>query len=125
MLQHPRSTVTTRRAPPQATTFLEGLWVLLVRNEGEIEVSDADGRVPVLALAGNDKTYLLGWKNAVKARQFAAAAELDGAEARMVVKGNKEEILRIVRTAGVAGLLVDFDATTKQYAQDVDLPSVV
>ncbi len=124
MLQHPRSTVTTRRAPPQAT-FLEGLWVLLVRNEGEIEISDADGRVPVLALAGNDKTYLLGWKNAVKARQFAAAAELDGAETRMVVKGNKEEILRIVRAAGVAGLLVDFDATTKQYAQDVDLPSVV
>lgn len=125
MLQHPRSTVTTRRAPPQATAFLEGLWVLLVRNEGEIEVSDADGRVPLLALAGNNKTYLLGWKNAVKARQFAATSELEGAEARMVVKGNKVEILRIVRAAGVAGLLIDFDATTKQYALDVDLPSVV
>jgi hypothetical protein len=125
MLQQPRSTVTTRRAPPQATTFLEGLWVLLVRNEGEIDVSDADGRVPLLALAGNNKTYLLGWKNAVKARQFAATSELEGAEARMVVKGNKDEVLRIVRSAGVAGLLVDFDATTKQYAADVDLPSVV
>ena len=125
MLQQPRSTVTTRRAPPQATTLLEGLWVLLVRNEGEIEASDADGRVPLLALAGNNKTYLLGWKNAFKARQFAAVSELEGAEARMVVKGNKEEILRIVRSAGVAGLLVDFDATTKQYAQDVDLPSII
>lgn len=125
MLQQPRSTVTTRRAPPQTTALLEGLWILLVRNEGELEVSDADGRVPVLALAGNNKTYLLGWKNAVKARQFAAASELEGAEARMVVKGNKDEILRIVRTAGVSGLLIDFDATTKQYAQDVDLPSIV
>lgn len=124
MLQHPRSAVPTRRAPPQAT-LLEGLWVLLVPNEGEIQVSDADGRVPVLALAGNNKTYLLGWKNAVKARQFAAASELEGAEPRMVVKGNKDEVLRIVRSAGVAGLLIDFDATTKQYAADVDLPSVV
>lgn len=125
MLQHPRSAAPTRRAPPQATTLLEGLWVLLVQNDGEITVSDTDGRVPVLALAGNDKTYLLGFKNAVKARQFVAASELEGAEPRMVVKGNKDEILRIVRTAGVAGLLVDFDATTKEYAHVAELSSVV
>ena len=125
MLHPPRSAVPTRRAPPQATTLLEGMWVLLVKNDGEIAVSDTDGRVPVLALAGNDKTYLLGFKNAVKARQFATASELEGAEARMVVKGNKDEILRIVRAAGVAGLLVDFDATTKEYAQVTELSSVV
>ncbi len=125
MLQHPRSAVTTRRAPPQATTLLEGLWVLLVQNDGELSAADSDGRVPVLALAGNDKTYLLGFKNAVKARQFATASELEGAEARMVVKGNKEELLRIVRSAGVAGLLVDFDATSKEYAHAAELSSVV
>lgn len=125
MLQHPRSAVTTRRAPPQATTLLEGLWVLLVQNDGELSATDSDGRVPVLALAGNDKTYLLGFKNAVKARQFATTSELEGAEARMVVKGNKEELLRIVRSAGVAGLLVDFDATSKEYAHAAELSSVV
>jgi hypothetical protein len=124
MMQQSRSAVPTRRAPPQATVLLEGLWVLMVQNEGEISVSDADGRVPVLALAGNDKTYLLGFKNAAKARQFMTTLELEGADARMVVKGNKEEILRIVRAAGVAGLLVDFDATTKQYALAADLPSI-
>jgi hypothetical protein len=124
MLQQPRSAVPTRRAPPQATTLLEGLWVLLVQNEGEIETADADGRVPVLAVAGDNQTYLLGWKNAAKARQFLVASELDTAEPRMVVKANKQEILDIVRKAGVAGLLVDFDATTKQYALAADLASV-
>jgi hypothetical protein len=124
MLQQPRSAVPTRRAPPQATILLEGLWVLLVQNEGNLPATDADGRVPVLALAGNDKTYLLAFKNAAKARQFVIASELEGAEPRMVVKGSKDELLRIVRTAGVAGLLVDFDATTKQYTLAADLPSV-
>jgi hypothetical protein len=125
MLQQPRSAVPTRRAPPQATTLIEGLWVLLVQNEGEIAASDADGRVPVLALAGNNQTYLLAFRNAAKARQFVIASELEGAEPRMVLKANKEEILRIVRVAGVAGMLVDFDAVTKQYALAADLPSVV
>ncbi|MEZ4358619.1 MAG: hypothetical protein R3B48_00450 [Kofleriaceae bacterium] len=98
--------------------------MLLVQNEGEIASVDADGRVPVLALAGNNQTYLLGWKNAAKARQFVVDSELGDAEPRMVVKANKGEILDIARSAGVVGLLVDFEAKTKQYALAVDLASV-
>ncbi len=95
---------------------LAGLWVLLVQNDGELQTQDADGRVPVMARAGNDQTYLLVFKNVVKARQFVAAHELDGAEPRMVVRGNRDDIVRIAKSAGVVGTLVDYDPTTQQYA---------
>ena len=45
---------------------LEGLWVLLVDNE------------PMMARAGDDQTYVLGFKNVVKARQFIGASSLEG-----------------------------------------------
>ena len=79
----------TTTAPSQtgASSALGGLWVLLVNNEGELTVADPDGRVPVMARAGNDQTYLLVFKNMAKARQFVAAQDLDGAEPRMVVRG--------------------------------------
>ena len=99
-----------------ATSPLEGLWILLVQNEGEIAVHDANGRVPVLARAGNDQTYLLAFKNVRAARQFVAAQDLDGAEPRMVVRGNRDDILRIARSAGVVGTLVDYDPSTQKYA---------
>jgi hypothetical protein len=95
---------------------LDGLWVLLVSNEGELSEQDADGRVPVMVRAGNAQTYLLVFKNVVKARQFATAAELEGAEPRMVVRGNRDDIVRIARSAQVAGTLLDYDAVTQQYA---------
>ncbi|HEU0031618.1 MAG TPA: hypothetical protein VFQ53_13355 [Kofleriaceae bacterium] len=95
---------------------LAGLWVLLVNNDGELTVQDNDGRVPVMARAGNDQTYLLVFKNVVKARQFLAASELDGAEPRMVVRGNRDDIVRIAKSAGVVGTLVDYDPKTQQYA---------
>jgi hypothetical protein len=95
---------------------LGGLWVVLVDNQGELAAQDADGRVPVLARAGNDQTYLLVFKNVVKARQFAVAQDLDGAEPRMVVRGNREDILRIARSAGVVGTLLDYDPATQKYA---------
>ena len=95
---------------------VEGLWVLLVQNDGELQTQDADGRVPVMARAGNDQTYLLVFKNVVKARQFVAAQDLDGAEPRMVVRGNRDDIVRIARSAGVVGTLVDYDPTTQKYA---------
>ena len=98
------------------TPNLAGLWVLLVQNDGELQTQDADGRVPVMARAGNDQTYLLVFKNVVKARQFVAAHELDGAEPRMVVRGNQNDIVRIAKSAGVVGTLVDYDATTQKYA---------
>lgn len=98
------------------TQTLDGLWVLLVNNEGELSVQDAAGRVPVMCRAGNDQTYLLVFKNVVKARKFLADSALDGAEPRMVVKGNREDIVRIAKSAGVVGTLLDYDPTTAQYA---------
>jgi hypothetical protein len=95
---------------------LNGLWVLLVDNQGELTAQDPEGRVPVLARAGNDQTYLLVFKNVVKARQFVAAQDLDGAEPRMVVRGNRDDILRIARSAGVVGTLLDYDPETQKYA---------
>ena len=100
----------------QSAPNLAGLWVLLVQNDGELSTQDADGRVPVMARAGNDQTYLLVFKNVVKARQFLAAQDLDGAEPRMVVRGNRDDIVRIAKSAGVVGTLVDYDPTTQQYA---------
>lgn len=101
---------------PSQSPNLAGLWVLLVENDGELQTQDADGRVPVMARAGNDQTYLLVFKNVVKARQFVATQELDGAEPRMVVRGNRDDIVRIAKSAGVVGTLVDYDPTTQQYA---------
>ena len=98
-------------APP-----IVGLWVLLVQNDGELATQDNDGRVPVMARAGNDQTYLLVFKNVAKARQFVTASALDGAEPRMVVRGNRDDIVRIAKSAGVVGTLVDYDPTTQQYA---------
>jgi hypothetical protein len=98
------------------TPGLSGMWVLLVNNDGELKAQDNDGRVPVMARAGNDQTYLLVFKNVVKARQFLAVQDLDGAEPRMVVRGNRDDIVRIAKSAGVVGTLLDYDPTTQQYA---------
>ncbi|MGE0870252.1 MAG: hypothetical protein AB7P03_16930 [Kofleriaceae bacterium] len=94
---------------------LNGLWVLLVANDGELSTQDADGRVPVMAHAGNDKTYLLAFKNVAKARQFLTAQEISDAEPRMVVRGNLDEIVRIAKSAGAVGTLLDYDPATHQY----------
>jgi hypothetical protein len=99
------------------TTPLDGLWVLLVQNAGELTTQDNDGRVPVMARSGEDQTYLLVFKNVVKARQFVASQDLDGAEPRMVVRGNRDDIIRIAKSAGVVGTLLDYDPSTQQYAQ--------
>ena len=95
---------------------LDGLWVLLVSNEGELAAQDQAGRVPVMARAGNDQTYLLVFKNVVKARQFVSNSNLEGAEPRMVVRGNRDDIVRIAKTAGATGTLLDYDPSTQQYA---------
>jgi hypothetical protein len=98
------------------TPALSGLWVLLVNNEGELTTQDNDGRVPVMARAGNDQTYLLVFKNVVKARQFVASQDLAGAEPRMVVRGNREDIVRIAKSANAIGTLLDYDPTTNKYS---------
>jgi hypothetical protein len=105
-----------RQAMENANPDLAGLWVLLVQNDGEISTQDADGRVPVMARAGDDQTYLLVFKNVAKARQFVAVQDLPGAEPRMVVRGNHQDIMRIARSAGVVGTLLDYDPTTQRYA---------
>jgi hypothetical protein len=92
---------------------LEGLWVLLVR--------EADQRIPMVARAGNDETYLLGFKNVGNARKFMQHSEVTDAEPRMVVRGNKSEFLRLAEAAGVVGVLVDYDPTTQNYAAAAEL----
>ncbi len=103
------------------TTPLDGLWILLVQNEGELATQDNDGRVPVMARAGDDRRYLLVFKNVAKAREFVATSELDGAEPRMVVRGNREDIVRIAKSAGVVGTLLDYDPSTQKYASTTAL----
>jgi len=98
------------------STPLDGLWVLLVNNEGELTEQDSAGRVPVMCRAGNEQTYLLVFKNVAKARQFVATSEIDGAEPRMVMRGNRDDIVRIAKTAGATGTLLDYDPSTQQYA---------
>jgi len=103
------------RTASTATTPLNNLWVLLVTNDGELTTQDADGRVPMMARAGNDQKYLLVFKNVVKARQFLSTQDFDGAEPRMVVRAN-DDIVRIAKSAGVVGTLLDYDPTTQKYA---------
>jgi hypothetical protein len=98
------------------TTSLANLWVLLVHNDGELATQDAEGRVPMLARAGNDQKYLLVFKNVAKARQFLSTQEVAGAEPRMVVRANHDDIVRIARSAGVVGTLIDYDPKTQKYA---------
>jgi hypothetical protein len=88
---------------------LEGMWVLLVEND------------PVMARAGDNQNYLLVFKNVMKAREFVAVSDLDGAQPRMVVRGNREDILRQARSAGVVGTLLDYDPATQRYAAASDL----
>lgn len=98
------------------TTPLTNLWVLLVQNDGELNAQDSDGRVPMLARSGNDQKYLLVFKNVAKARQFLTSQDVDGAEPRMVVRANHDDIVRIARSAGVVGTLLDYDPATQKYA---------
>jgi hypothetical protein len=99
---------------------LDGLWVLLVDEQTgdsqETPVPELDGRVPIMARAGNEQTYLLGFKNVVNARKFIECSALERAEPRMVVKGNKDELLEIAQENGAVGVLVDYDPSTQQYS---------
>lgn len=108
----------------QSTTSLElkssldGLWVVLVNGAQAVNETTP---VPMMARAGNDETYLLGFKNAFNARKFLKDSSIEDAEPRMVVKGNKGEFLNIARANGVVGVLVDYDPATQQYASASEL----
>jgi hypothetical protein len=97
---------------------LDGLWLLLV--DGEVGKA-VDGRVPMMARAGDDQTYLLGFKNALKARKFLTESAIENAEPRMVVRGNRGEFLTIARASGATGVLVDYDPQTHEFAAAAEL----
>jgi hypothetical protein len=119
-MHHPYNPPSSQTAAP-ARVSLEGLWVVLVNNDGQLAAADPDGRVPVMAQAGDGHAYLLAFKNAARARQFVTAQELDGAEPRMVLRTYKETLLRVARGGGAVGMLVDYDPSTQQQAVAVDL----
>ena len=91
---------------------LDGLWVVLV-NAPE---TGGSAQIPMMARAGNDETYLLGFKNMHNARKFLKDSAIEDAEPRMVVRGNKGELLSIARANGVVGVLVDYDPATQKYS---------
>ncbi|HET6613007.1 MAG TPA: hypothetical protein VFG83_13510 [Kofleriaceae bacterium] len=101
-----------------AKSALDGLWLLLASEAAE---AGDDARMPIMARAGNDRTYLLGFKNAATARQFMRASDLAHAEPRMVVDKNRSELLRIAQEHGAAGVLVDYDPATEQYSAATEL----
>lgn len=111
----PRAQRATGLVPTGPGSVLDGLWVLLIANEDQLPTADADGRVPMMAKSGETATYLLGFKTVVKARQFLASQSIEGAEPRMVVRGNREDMLRIAQAAGATAVLVDYDPTTQAY----------
>jgi hypothetical protein len=92
---------------------LEGLWVLLVNNEAE--------RTPMMARAGNNETYLLGFKNVFKARTFIEQSAVENAEPRMIVKGNKSEFMQLAQINGAVGVIVDYNPATQDYAAASEL----
>ncbi|MBL4632996.1 MAG: hypothetical protein JKY56_03940 [Kofleriaceae bacterium] len=108
----------TESAP--STSVLNGLWLLLVKQDKEASIKIED-QVPVMAKAGNDQNYLLGFKNAANARKFLADSEIDNAEPRMVVAANSNNFLTCARVNGAAGLLVDFDPNSGEYFKACEL----
>lgn len=92
---------------------IEGLWVLLVDQDAK--------RVPMMARAGNNETYLLGFKNVFNARKFIEQSAVENAEPRMIVKGNKTEFVQLAQTHGAVGVIVDYDPTTQAYAAASEL----
>jgi hypothetical protein len=96
---------------------LDGLWVVLVNSDP----GQQPPRIPMMARAGNDDTYLLGFKNMHNARKFLKDSAIEDAEPRMVVRGNKGELLEVARANGVVGVLVDYDPATQQYSSAAEL----
>ncbi len=74
----------------------------------------------MMARAG-DQMYLLGFKNAPKARRFLEGAAIAGAEPRLVVPSNSHEVLRAARDGGAVGVLVDYDPSTQEYGSAAEI----
>ncbi len=104
-----------------AKSSLEGLWVLLVDDATDTEACNDPSRIPMMARAGNDQTYVLGFKNMHNARKFLTASDIEGVEPRMVVKSNKTEFISAAKANGVVGVLVDYDPSTQKYSRAAEL----
>ncbi len=109
-----------QHADPSRQSVLNGLWLLLV-NQDEDSSKKIEDQVPVMAKAGNDMNYLLGFKNAANARKFLQDSEIDNAEPRMVVSANQVSFLDCAKANGAAGLLVDYNADSREYASASEL----
>ena len=109
-----------QQSDPTPPSVLNGLWLLLVK-QGAESSSKIEDQVPVMAKAGNNMNYLLGFKNAANARKFMVDSNLGDAEPRMVVAANQENFLNCARANGAAGLLVDYNANSREYAKASEL----
>ncbi len=109
-----------QQADTAARSVLNGLWLLLVNQDDEASKRIED-QVPVMAKAGNDMNYVLGFKNAANARKFLQDSEIDNAVPRMVVTANQENFLDCAKANGAAGLLVDYDVSSREYAKASEL----
>jgi hypothetical protein len=98
---------------------LNGLWLLLVNQDHDS--ADIKEQIPVMARAGNDMDYVLGFKNVASARKFMEESRIDNAEPRMVVTANQDSFLHCAKANGAAGLLVDYDPKTRAYAKASEL----
>lgn len=100
----------TATIPDSSTTrgsTLEGLWVLLVEENGT--------KTPLLAKAGNG-LYLLAFKTGFTARKFLTESRAaQSVEPRMVVSANRPKIVASVADKDVAGVLVDYDFANHTY----------
>ncbi|MBP8808998.1 MAG: hypothetical protein KBG48_06040 [Kofleriaceae bacterium] len=125
-MDYGRRANSTTQPPPRAQratgpvaagpgSVLDGLWVLLIANEDQLPTADADGRVPMMAKSG-DTAYLLGFKTVVKARQFLTSQGIEGAEPRMVVRGNRDDMVRIAQSANAQSVLIDYEPANQSYA---------
>lgn len=102
-------------------SVLNGLWLLLVKQGDETPITSIEDQVPVMAKAGNDMNYLLGFKNAANARKFLQDSEIDNAEPRMVVGANEQNFVECAKANGAAGVLVDYDLKSREYAKAAEL----
>jgi hypothetical protein len=94
---------------PVRGSSLEGLWIILVPEEG--------AQVPMLARAGSG-LYLLGFRTGFTARKFMSESKLpEGAEPRMVVSANLAEMLGRLAGKEIAGVLIDYDVATNSYKE--------
>jgi len=108
------------QAEPAPQSVLNGLWLLLVKQE-DLPSMKIEDQVPVMAKAGNDMNYLLGFKNAANARKFMQETNIENAEPRMVVTANQDNFLHCAKANGAAGVLVDYDPASREYAKASEL----